>query len=47
MEAGAEFGSDKGKVMILEKAVYGLKSAASAWRQPLARTLDDLGYKAS
>ena len=47
MEAGAEFGSDKGKVMILEKAVYGLKSAASAWRQTLAKTLDDLGYKPS
>ena len=43
-EAGAEFGSDKGKVMILGKAVCGLKSAANAWRQTLLEVIQGMGY---
>ena len=43
-EAGPEFGSDQGKVMILAKAVYGLKSAGNAWRQTLMSTLQDMNY---
>lgn len=45
--AGPEFGSDQGKVMIIRKALYGLKSSGAAWRALLATTLRDLGYKSS
>ena len=44
--AGAEFGpEDKGKVMIIARALYGLKSSGAAWQAKLAETLDSLGYK--
>ena len=45
--AGTEFGSDKGKVMIIVRALYGLKSSGAAWRAMLAESLSDLGYKQS
>jgi len=34
--AGPEFGSEKGSVMIIARALYGLKSSGSAWRSTLA-----------
>ena len=43
-EAGPEFGSDKGSVMILKKAVYGLQSAGSSWHHTLAKTLEEIGF---
>mmetsp|Transcript_15996 Transcript_15996/g.23839 ORF Transcript_15996/g.23839 Transcript_15996/m.23839 type:complete len:1130 (+) Transcript_15996:7540-10929(+) len=46
-KAGTEFGSDKGKVMVVIRALYGLKSSGAAWRAMLAETLLDLGYKPS
>ena len=42
--AGAEFGSDKGAVMIIARALYGLKSSGAAWRAKLAQTMGDIGY---
>ena len=45
--AGSEFGSDKGSVMIISRALYGLKSSGAAWRAKLADTLRDLGYFSS
>ena len=45
--AGSEFGSEKGSVMIIARALYGLKSSGAAWRATLAQTMQDLGYKAS
>ena len=42
-----EFGSEKGKVMLLVRAIYGLKSFAAAWRKMLAHTLRYLGYVSS
>ena len=30
--AGTEFGSEKGKVMLAVRALYGLKSSGAAWR---------------
>ena len=42
--AGAEFGSEKGSVMIIDRALYGLKSSGAAWRAKLAETLDQIGY---
>ena len=44
-EAGQlETGEDRGKVLILTRALYGLKSSAVAWRADLATTLRDLGF---
>ena len=42
--AGTEYGGEKGKVMLVVHALYGLKSSGAAWRQILAQTLRDLGY---
>ena len=45
--AGDEFGTDKGSVMLIRKALYGLKSSSAAWRAMLAQSLTDLGYVSS
>ena len=42
--AGPEFGSDQGKIMIVVRALYGLKSSGAAFRALLAETLHDLSY---
>jgi hypothetical protein len=42
--AGPEFGSEEGKVMIVRKALYGLRTSGAAFRAHLAETLYDLGY---
>ena len=45
--AGDEFKSDKGKVVLIEKALYGLKTSAAAWWEHLAKTLRSIGFKGS
>eukprot|EP00934_Nitzschia_sp_Nitz4_P003470 Nitzschia sp. Nitz4//scaffold67_size101165//1728//3143//NITZ4_004518-RA/size101165-processed-gene-0.54-mRNA-1//-1//CDS//3329556441//3460//frame0 len=47
--AGKEFGDNLcGSVLIIRKALYGLKSSAAAWRSLLSsRTFDQLGFKPS
>ena len=45
--AGPEFGSEKGHVMIVRKALYGLKTSGAAFRAHMAETLYDLEYKPS
>ena len=47
MIAGAEFGSDAGKTMLVVRALYGLKSSGAAFRAFLAETLYDIGYQPS
>ena len=42
--AGREFGSEKGTVMVITRALYGLKSSGASWRAMFATTLADLGY---
>jgi Reverse transcriptase (RNA-dependent DNA polymerase) len=42
--AGPEFGEDEGKVMLIEKALYGLKTSGAAWRAMLAGTMSDMGF---
>ncbi|GFH50596.1 hypothetical protein CTEN210_07072 [Chaetoceros tenuissimus] len=37
--AGSEFGSDKGKVLLFVRALYGLKSSGAAWRAMLAKDM--------
>ena len=43
--AGPEFGSDKGSVMIIARALYGLKSSEAAWRSTLAQTMEIMEYR--
>jgi len=45
--AGPEFGSDAGKIMIVTRALYGLKSSGAAFRALLAEVLWDMGYRPS
>jgi len=46
--AGDEFGpTQKGKPVIIIKALYGLKTSGAAWRAHLAETLYSLGYQSS
>ena len=45
--AGTEFQSDAGKIMIVRKALYGLKSSGAAFRSKLAGVIWDLGYRPS
>ena len=42
--AGPEFGSEEGNIMVIRKALYGLKSSGAAFRAHLAETLYDLSY---
>jgi hypothetical protein len=42
--AGTEFGSEKGSIMIVKKALYGLKSSGAAFRALLSETLIGMGY---
>ena len=42
--AGPEFGSEEGSIMVIRKALYGLKSSGAAFRAHLAETLYDLSY---
>ena len=42
--AGPEFGSEKGAVMIIARALYGLKSSGAAWRAKLAETMAEIRY---
>ena len=44
-ESGTDFGTEKGMVMIIARALYGLTSSGAAWRGKLAETYILLGYK--
>ena len=43
-EGGIECGGDKGKVLVVVRALYGLKSAGASWRATLAQALRDIGF---
>ena len=43
-KGGTECGEDKGKVLIVLRALYGLKSAGLSWRAALAQVLKDLYF---
>ena len=47
MYAGPEFGSKKGSIVLIRKALYGLKSSGKAFRAHLANTLHDNGFISS
>jgi hypothetical protein len=44
---GPEFGQLQGRVAVIRRALYGLKSSGAAWRAALAATLQGMGFKAS
>ena len=45
--AGPEFGYDTGKLMIVVRALYGLKSSGAPFRSLLSKTLYDIRYTPS
>ena len=46
-EGGIEYGEDKGKVLVVVRSLYGLKSSGLAWRAALAEELVQLGFKST
>ena len=44
LRAGREFGDMQDQILIVEKALYGLKSSGAAFRAFLAETLDRMGF---
>ena len=46
-EGGKECREDEGKVLIVVRALYGLKSAGFSWRSEFAQTLRDLGFEST
>ena len=43
-QAGLEFGSEAGMIMLICKALYNLRSSGAAFRAHLAETLYDIGF---
>jgi hypothetical protein len=48
-QAGRECGADMGKVMVITRALYGLRTSGASWRQMLSDTLTstEFGYTQS
>lgn len=42
---GSETGEDKGKVLVITRALYGLKSSGASWRSTLVDTLRNMGFE--
>jgi Reverse transcriptase (RNA-dependent DNA polymerase) len=47
VRAGPEFGTDEGSVMLIVRALYGLKSSGAAFRSMLADHLHDMSFRSS
>ena len=47
LRGGMEFGDMKGEILIVEKALYGLKSSGAAFRSFVAETFDSMGFRSS
>ena len=45
IRASPEFGTDKGKIFIVRKALYKLKSASASFQSSMAKRFDALGFK--
>jgi hypothetical protein len=45
IKAGPEFGDNQGKIYIVARALYGLKSAGASFRSFTAKCLDGMGFK--
>jgi hypothetical protein len=44
---GAEFGGERGKNLLIVRALYGLKSASAFFRAHMAKKLEEMGFKSS
>ena len=42
--AGREHGERQGKVMVIVRALYGLKSSGASWRAMFAERLTEMGF---
>ena len=42
---GSEAGEDKGKVLVITQALYGLKSSGASWKSILVSTLRTMGFE--
>ena len=47
MQSGPEFGNLEGKLLVVNKALYGLKSLGTSFRGFLAETIDNIGFRSS
>ena len=47
LRAVAEFGFEQGKILIVLRALHGLKSSSSAFRAFMPRKLDEIGFQSS
>jgi hypothetical protein len=47
IKAGPEFGESAGKILIVDKGLYGLKSSAARFHEHLAAKLRKMGFKPS
>jgi hypothetical protein len=45
--AGPEFGQDQGRVVVIIRALYGLKSAGASWAQHFADVFTSMGFAAT
>ena len=45
--AGTEFGDRQGKILVIGKALYGLRSSGLCFRLKFAETLRDIGFEPS
>ena len=45
--AGKEFGSREGHILVIRKALYGLRTSGKRWHETLADCLRDLGFNQS
>ena len=43
--AGSEFKELEGHVLVIQKALYGLRSSGLRWHQRFAQVLKELGFK--
>jgi hypothetical protein len=46
-QAGSEFGDHQGRLVIIVRFLYGLKSSGACWSAQLAERLNDLGFRSS
>jgi hypothetical protein len=44
-KGGRECGEDQGQVLVVVRALYGLKGSGNSWRNTLSHSLQDLGWK--
>ena len=47
LRGGPEFGHRQGKILVVKKALYGLKSSGAAFQAFLAEKLDNIGFRSS